>query len=305
VTAPQTAGVAVRTKEKRDQLKAKLAEFAPSYEALLPKNYPVDRLITGALVSTTANPDLLNCEQISVATSLAQIAQWGLDPGVTAFLVPFGSKCTAMIGYQGYIELICAAGARKVEAHEVREGDEFSYTYGSDARLVHQPKSKNGRITHAYCIVTLRGGVQHFEVMTAEEIDTIRQNHSKQWKRGELTYWYARKSVIRRIMKYVPKTPRLQMALHTEDLLDEAGEPSPELLGRLDESKQLPAHSGRNVNLSAYDDTPTAQLNPGAPVQAETVDMRTKPGAGAQPGDQGYSDEDLALDRRIAEEEGQ
>lgn len=286
MTAPQQAGtaVAVRNKEKRDLLKAELAKFAPSYEALLPKNYPVDRLITGALVSTTANPDLLNCEPISVAASLAQIAQWGLDPGVTAFLVPFGGKCTAMIGYQGYIELMCAAGARKVEAYEVREGDHFEFNYGSNAQIFHQPRSKTAKITHAYCIVTLRGGVQHFEVMTAEEIETIRQQHSKQWKRGELTYWYARKSVIRRIMKYVPKTPRLQMALNTEDLIEQTGEPSPELLTRLEEPKQLA---------------------PAATVRTETIDMgaQRRPMVSADEGDQGYSEEDLNLDRRLAAED--
>lgn len=258
MTAPSTEvgnlPATQRQPTKRDLLKVELMKFEASYAALLPKGYAVDRLITGALVSTTANPDILNCDPISVAASLAQVAQWGLDPGVTAFLVPFGDKCTAMIGYQGYIELICAAGARKVEAYEVREGDVFEYTYGSDAHLSHQPKSKTARITHAYCIVTLRGGVQQFEVMTAEEIESIRRN-SRQWKKGDLTYWYARKSAIRRIMKYVPKTPRLQMALNTEELLEQAGEPSPELLGRLDEAKRL---------------------SPGTAPVVETVDMTTK-----------------------------
>jgi len=198
-------------------LRAELERLTPSYERLLPKHYDPARLITGAMVAIAANPDLLQCDPKSVGIALARVAQWGLDVGDTAHLVPFGRQCTAIVDYKGYIRLMMQAGARKVEAHEVREGDEFEYEYGAEPRLIHRPLADRSRpITAAYAIVWLRGGVKQFEVMTADEIDAIRRAKSKQWKAGPLEGWYARKTVLRRVAKYVPKSGALEQALVTD-----------------------------------------------------------------------------------------
>lgn len=98
---------------KRSSLKATLEERAPAYQRLLPKWYPADRLITGALVAAQTNPDLGKCNPQSVAVALARVAQWGLDVGDTAHLVPFGDKCTPIADYKGLIRLMVEAGARK------------------------------------------------------------------------------------------------------------------------------------------------------------------------------------------------
>ena len=60
---PQGTEVATRDSVKmtpRAQLKAELDRFAPSFEALLPKGYPVERLVTGALLAATKNPALMD-----------------------------------------------------------------------------------------------------------------------------------------------------------------------------------------------------------------------------------------------------
>lgn len=206
----------------RQKLKAELAVFEPSIQNMLPVGYEASRLITGALIATTHNPDLLKCQPVTIATALARIAQWGLDVGTTAHLVPYGSKCTPVADYKGLIQLMCRAGARKVEAHVVREGDPFEFAYGTDAYLRHQPKGSDAPITHAYCIVTLRGGVTQFEVMTVAEIEAIRQKHSKSWKNGPLLPWYARKTVTRQAAKYVPQTAELLRVLDQDEVPIEA-----------------------------------------------------------------------------------
>lgn len=215
MTAPSKA----LTKNPRDALKAELTRFAPSFQAMLPGNYRVDRLITGAMLATVRNPDLLGCTSISVAVSLGQVAQLGLDVGITAHLVPFGKVCTFVADYKGYIELMCRAGARKVEAYVVREGDTFEYGLGLEPYLRHQPMGDaRRRITHAYAIASLRSGEKVFEVVSADEINGIRQKYSKQWKSGDLPEWYARKTAVRRLWKYVPKTPALEaLVQHDED----------------------------------------------------------------------------------------
>jgi hypothetical protein len=47
-----------------------------------------------------------------------------------------------------------------------------------------------------------------FEVMTVEEIEAIRAK-SRSWAKGPLPAWYARKTVIRQLAKYVGKSPQL------------------------------------------------------------------------------------------------
>lgn len=224
-----TSTALTRAPESTKALKSGLEQFAPSYLKLLPKSYPVDRLITGALIAATTNPLLLKCTTVSVATALAKVAQWGLDVGDTAHLVPFGSTCTAVADYKGLIKLMCEAGARKVEAREVREGDRFLFEYGSNPRLEHVPSgARSGAITHYYAVVWLRGMVPQFEIMTAEEVDTLRKRYSKQWKGDDPGPWYGRKSAIRRLAKYIPKTPRLAAALAADGFDPETGETMPQ-----------------------------------------------------------------------------
>lgn len=197
-----------------DKLRDVLESKADSYAALLPTGYAASRLITGALVAVQQNPALAKCEPRSIATALARIAQWGLDVGDTAHLVPYGTTCQAIVDYKGLIKLMVDAGARKVEASEVYAGEAFEWEKGTAAFLRHKPTAdRSGPIIAAYAIVTLPYGVTQFEVMTAEEIDAIRQAHSKQWKAGPLTYWYCRKTVLRRLSKYVRRNARLDAAL--------------------------------------------------------------------------------------------
>lgn len=256
-------------KERRDALKEELAGYVPSYQNLLPPGYSAERLVTGALVAVTANPDLLKCTTLSIALALAQVAQWGLDVGSTAHLVPFNvkvskrnepdryeSRCTAIADYKGYIELMCGAGARKVEARVVREGDAFEYQYGTEPFLKHYPKSETGKITHAYAIIWVTPMMTQFEVMTVEEIEEIRKDNSKQWKGGTLPTWYARKTVVRRLVKYVPKrTARLQ-ALADKDELTTA-EVDAALVQRLEPGQESSGHVA--LKSGAYDDSSEAR----------------------------------------------
>lgn len=248
VTRPQVSTV----KQQRDALKEELAGYIPSYQQLLPPGYSAERLVTGALVAVTRDPALLRCTPLSVALSLAQVAQLGLDVGTTAHLVSFKSKvsrrgepdryedrCTMIADYKGYIELMTNAGARKVEARVVRQGDEFEYRYGTEPFLKHIPKSETAAVTHAYAIIWITSNVTQFEVMTVAEVEEIRKK-SKQWSDGPLPTWYARKTAIRRLVKYVPKrTSRLQALAEAEEL--EPGQVDENLLRRLEPGQQQPS----------------------------------------------------------------
>jgi phage RecT family recombinase len=276
----------------REKLKSELARYVPSYEKLLPPGYSADRLVTGAMVAVVRNPDLLKCTPQSIAVALAQIAQWNLDVGTTAHLVPYGTTCTAVADYKGYIEQMVKAGARKVEAHVVREGDEFEMERGTEPYLRHGPRSASAPITGAYAIVWLRGGVTQFEYMTVAEIDAIRQAKSQSWKKGDVPKWYARKTVVRQIAKYVPKNVSLARLLNEDEVEPIPGPASAEMLAILE-----PPHRGlRMVRAPSLDDPPAGVTADG--------EIFTEPAAPAVPADpEVQAALDLKEDRRLDKED--
>ena len=58
------------------------------------------------------------------------------------------------------------------------------------------------------------GDVTH-ERYYQRNVEAIRAK-SKWWAKGDLLDWYARKTVVRRIAKYVPKNPALDLLFETE-----------------------------------------------------------------------------------------
>jgi phage RecT family recombinase len=237
----------------RQKLKSELAKFEPSLQSMLPKGYEASRLITGAMMAAQQNPDLMKCTPVSIATALGRIAQWNLDVGLTAHLVPFGSACTAVADYKGLIALMVRAGARKVEAYVVREGDAFEYQLGTEAFLRHIPKTSTTPILGAYCIVTLRGSVTQFEYMSADDIEKLRQQYSKANKKGPLTEWYARKTVIRRCAKYVPQNEQLARALAEDEAPIEVDEDGVVLTSQELDTKYEPTRASREAVVDVED----------------------------------------------------
>ena len=155
---------------------------------------------------------LQQCSPMSVLLSVAKIAQWGLEVGETAHLVPFDKVCTPIADYKGLIELIIGSGtARLVEAHCVYEKEPFRLKRGTSTELEHQP------IGDPSARGLGRGLPALIEYMSVSEIEEIRQSKSKQWKNGPLPGWYARKTVIRRGAKLLPKNPRLLERLAAMD----------------------------------------------------------------------------------------
>jgi phage RecT family recombinase len=193
------------------------SEQARKYiEPFLPEGVSVER-VAAAVQLAVRNDEtgkLAQCTPASLVTAAAKILQWGLEIGTTAFLVPFKGKAVPIASYQGLAALAIASGAvRFFDPQVVREGDRFEYELGTEGKIRHTPLGgrdrKKAPITHAYCVVTLPFGAKVFDVMTIEEIDEVRLEYSKQWKQGACPPWYAKKTIVRRITKLLPKDPKL------------------------------------------------------------------------------------------------
>ncbi len=189
----------------------------------LPRHMTPDRMMRIALTELRKNPKLAECDPITVVGAVVQSAQLGLELGSGlghAYLVPFWNnkrrcfECQLIPGYKGFIDLARRSGQiASISARVVYEGDEFRYAYGLDETIEHVPAAKrpsDARITHAYAVAVLKDGAKQMEVMTADEIERVRQM-SKQpdgvWK--EFPAEMARKTAIRRIAKYLPLSPEL------------------------------------------------------------------------------------------------
>jgi phage RecT family recombinase len=198
---------------------------------LLPDGLSLEKLAQVVYFEARKNPDLLKCTPASIVAAVARALRTGLEIGETVYLLPFGNTCTVVADYKGLAQLMVASRAvRAVEGECVYEGDEFTMRLGLDARLDHVPcgqRAKRGKMVGAYVILRLPGGLATWKYMAVEDIEAIRQKHSRSWKRGPIEDipWYATKTVLRQIAKLMPKDPRLSRfftAIEDEDRMDAA-----------------------------------------------------------------------------------
>lgn len=172
------------------------------------------------------NEKLRDCSQTSILQSIYNVATTGLSlnpilkyAALTPRYVKGEWKCTLSPQYQGLVKLITDSGSvRSVYAHPVYEGDLFVPTLGTEAGIKHVPQYKSKTWHKVYAVAVLHDGSKMFEVMTQDEVFEIRGT-SDTWKAvvsgkldKEKSIWFmweiemARKTVIKRLVKYLPKT---------------------------------------------------------------------------------------------------
>lgn len=215
--------------DKQQTLKDLLEKASPSIAAVLPKHLTVARLTKVALSATARKPELLACTALSIVKAVMQGAELGLEVGGLlgeAYLVPYGDVATLIVGYRGMLKLARQSGMlSSIESHVVCERDTFELEYGLNPKLVHKPAMNGdpGAVVAAYAIARFKDGAIQVDVMTRAEIDAIRTRS----KAGNSGPWVtdfpemAKKTVVKRLCKYVPLSPELAKALEHEAAIDE------------------------------------------------------------------------------------
>ena len=186
------------------------------------------------LTAIRRQPQLRLCNQSSLLGAMVQSAQLGLDPsGVSgeAYLVPFGKEVTFVPGYKGLVALMYRSGSvTDVNADVVREGDEFAWEKGTTPFLRHKYGAQRGKLTHAWCVATLKGGGKVFTVLTAEDIEKIKKSSasarstSSPWATHEDSMWM--KSAVRRNAKLCPSNAQIAQAFAADEEAEERGIPN-------------------------------------------------------------------------------
>ena len=208
-----------------DMIKA----LQPEIRKALPSMITPERFTRMALSSLNNNPQLLECTPMSFIAALMDAAQLGLEPNTPlgqAYLIPYRNKdkgvveCQFQIGYKGLIDLAYRNDRlRSIEAHTVYENDEFYYELGLDARLKHIPAwDERGDIKGFYAVFKLDNGGYRFEVMSKNDVDRFRDIYSKTVN-SAYSPWntsyeeMAKKTVIKRVLKYAPLEAEFKRAL--------------------------------------------------------------------------------------------
>lgn len=210
----------------------------PRIAAVAAKHITPDRMVKIACMAASRNPLLYDCTPMSVAMSLCQAAEMGLEVGGGdghAYLVPFKNRknntmeATLIVGYQGMIELILRAEqCSTVEARVVHEKDTFEYEFGSDARLKHVPTGSDdpGEVKAAYAIATMKDGHKQWVILFRRDLELARD----QSRAGDFGPWKTHteamqaKTAVRRLAKFLRKSKELARALEIEDAA-ESGQP--------------------------------------------------------------------------------
>lgn len=224
-TTKALAKPASKTVVLRDYLEARRKTLAE----VLPRHLTPERIIKVALAAFSKTPKLQECTIESVAQSVMMAGELGLEAGGAlghAYLVPYGNACTLIVGYRGLIRLARQSGEiDSIEAHPVYEKDKFKLRYGLQQELEHEPylAGDPGPLLFVYAVARLRDGGTQLEVMTKAQVDKIRGmakgGNSKAW--SDSYDEMARKTVVRRLCKYLPLSPEkaepLARALEVED----------------------------------------------------------------------------------------
>ncbi len=202
-------------------LKSMLETRAPQFTELLPKGLAFDRFKTAVLACVSRTPGLLKCTPDSVVRACTAAAELGIVPSGSlggGWLVPFGDQATFILGYRGMIDLARRGGEiRKIEARVVYQGDDFDYAFGLAPRLEHVPceEDKRGPIRCFYAVALLKEGLTQFEIMNVDQVNRVREM-SKAKNAMAWTDHYdemGRKTVVRRLMKYLPLAPEAAAAI--------------------------------------------------------------------------------------------
>lgn len=221
--------VAVRTFTSVKEMMSDPAVKAQIGRAL-PKHMTLERMMRIAISAVEKNPLLKECEPQSVGLSIIRAAEMGLEvDGWEGHLVPFKDhnvqKCQFIPDYKGLVKLCYQSElVLEIQAEVICENDEFDYQKGTDSFLTWKPaQSDRGQMLGAWAGAKMKGGGFPFIVMWRDEImqHKAKSQSSKSsfspWNKPESEPWMWRKTVVRSLCKFLPRSTQLLDLLRNED----------------------------------------------------------------------------------------
>lgn len=170
----------------------------------------VERFMQAAVTTFRKTPGLARCTEESILGGLFVAAQLGLEiggPRGLAYLVPYGSEATLVLGYRGVVELMYRTGqVQKVDAFLVREDDRFQIRWDPMHGRVFdwEPGRQDARPVGAVAYVVMTNGALMWQHMTEAEI--LKRRPAK-WTRTPWETW-PDEMWLKIVVKALPRTVR-------------------------------------------------------------------------------------------------
>lgn len=219
-------------------LKGFLNKHIDAIQSVALQTITAERMVRLVLAASSKEPKLSQCTPLSILRSMMQAAELGLEvcSGKNeGYLIPRWNgkskqmECTFLPGYQGLIRLAVDSGKiRNIEARVVYQKDDFSVEFGDTPKVTHKPtwEKERGKIVAVYAVAFMPDGSKTFDVMPIHEVEDIRDRSKDKdgfspWKTDFAEM--ARKTAVRRLAKYLPKSKEFAAALDIQ-AKTEAGE---------------------------------------------------------------------------------
>jgi recombination protein RecT len=251
----------------------------------LPAHVPVEWFLRAAQTSILNNPALAGANKESLLRELVAVAQLGLvtDPqlGEAWLIVDSKGMVQRRVGYQGLRKLALQSGlVTALNAQAVYQNDKTEIELGDNPHVHHKidvTLEDRGKLLGCYAVARIAGtDMPQVEWMGWKQIEAHRNRYSDAYKHGGGPWKdplgeveMARKTVFRRLAKWLPKSPVLAEALAHEDRLDMRDiTPETRTLPAPDETPPDPMDrvvAEARGNGSASDRTQTAPEVPSSP----------------------------------------
>ena len=264
-----------------DSLKASAANMGQA----LPEHMKPERVNRIVLSMLKMSPKLQECTPISIIAAVFQMAQLGLEPiDGQAYIIPYlnkkkvGDRWTSQmeaqfqIGYKGYVTLFYRhMSSCSLDWGIVCENDTFDFDKGKGS-LSHRINYRKERgAAYAYWVkAKLTNGAEIIEAMSKIEIEKFAKRYSRAYESGPWATDFdsmALKTVLRRLMKLLPKSIEIQKALDMDettktrvepDMTQVADETTWEPIEAPEETKALP-DAGKTADPAKPEDKKKAE----------------------------------------------
>lgn len=212
-------------------------------KTVLPEGIEPDRFMRTAINAIQRHPQqnkILQADRQSLLSACLKAAEDGLLlDSKEATLVVFKNQATYLPMTQGLVKLaLNHSDVKSVEAYLVYQNDHFAYAPATDSEPDFQPDwkltmSERGDPILAYAVVRLKSGDCQVAILHKERIMDIASGtiNSKQYQTSNPHFgeWW-KKTAIRAVMKYAPRSTALESAIGSDnEVYEDAPVAAPEV----------------------------------------------------------------------------
>jgi recombination protein RecT len=206
-------------------VRSAIEKMQPQFQAALPPQVSPERFVRVVMTAIQNAPALLECDRASLYSAAMRAAQDGLlTDGREGTIVKYGNKAQWLPMVAGIMKKVRNSGEISTwSVHAVYENDEFDYQLGDEEKIHHKPTMKNrGEVIAFYSIVVMKDGEKSREVMTKDEVDSIKKRSRSAGSGPWVTDYdeMGKKTVIRRHAKRLPMSTDLDGLVTRDDDFD-------------------------------------------------------------------------------------